>query len=377
MIMRNLAKKINFYKKLNLYRYPYQIAKRKGKYIQIKGQSLINFASNDYLGIASSKKANKIISEAFLKYDSSSSSSKLICGNYSEICEAEKAYSQFFGYEDAMLFPSGYQANLAIISGLFNKEDKIVFDKHAHSSIIKGIILSGAEYHGFNHNCISHLSERLLRFKDVCVITESLFSMDGDILKVQEMKELKKKHHFFCIVDEAHAFGVLGEKGKGIARDVADIAVGTLGKAFGFFGAFVLMSKSIKEYLFNFSSPVIYSTAVPPAFAVAAKGLLFLVSNSEKERKRLKEISNLARKRLKEEGFNVGGDAHIVPLIIGPEERSIIISQELMKKGIFAPPVRYPTVPLGKAIIRINLTALHDEEDIEHLIKGLKDVWNK
>jgi len=189
------------------------------------------------------------------------------------------------------------------------------------------------------------------------------------------MKELKKEYGFYCIVDEAHAFGVLGEKGRGIARDIADVAIGTLGKAFGFFGAFVLIPKDIKSYFFNFSSPLIYSTAMPVAHAVASVKILSIISECDKERLWLKKISDMARNRLKEERFLITGDAHIVSVYVGDEEKSLKISKALLEKGIFLPSVRYPTVPMGKAILRISLTALHDEEDIEHLINSLKEVW--
>jgi len=371
-------KKLTLYEKLSLKRSPYKIERRDGKYLWIKGERFLNFSSNDYLGIAASHKANKIVSDAFLRFDISSSSSRLICGNYSLIEEAEKEYARFFGYEDALFFPSGYQANLAVISALFEKDDIILFDKHVHSSMIKGIMLSEAECHGFNHNSISHLRRRLSKFqKKAVVITESLFSMDGDILNVKEIESLKQEFGFFCLVDEAHAFGVLGEKGKGIARRIADIAVGTLGKAFGFSGAFVLMPKKIKELLFNFSYPLMHSTAISPAHAVACKELLHIVADSEKERKQLQEISHLARQRLKEEGFLISGDAHIICLKVGDEKESLAVSSRLLEKKVYIPSVRYPTVPIGNSILRISITSMHTEEDVEYLIRMLKDVWHK
>jgi len=376
--MRVFQERIEFHKRAGLYRSPKEIRKREGKYIYLGDSALINFASNDYLGIASSGKANRIFADAFLEYGTSSSSSRLVSGNYSITNEAEEVYAKYFGYEDAMFFPSGYQANLALISGLFEKGSNIIFDKHVHSSIIKGIILSGANYYGFRHNSISHLEKRLKELDgNASVITESLFSMDGDILDVERIKELKERYGFLCIVDEAHSFGVLGEKGKGIAKEVSDIAIGTFGKAFGFFGAFVLMPRKIKEILYNFSSPVIYSTSIPPSVAFASIQVLSLVERAEKERERLKKISHFARDRLKEEGFLVGGDAQIIPVFVGDEERSKKISDLLIEKGIFAPSIRYPTVPMGRSILRISITALHDEEDIERLIKGLKDAWKK
>ncbi len=375
-IFEKIEKKLFFYKKEKLYRSPYKIEERQGKYVIIKGEKLLSFSSNDYLGLASSGRINKIVSDAFLKYGPSSSSSRLISGNYSLIVESEKKFAEYFGYEDAIFFPSGYQANIALISSLFEKDDIIVFDKHCHSSIIKGILLSGAKYFGFNHNSIDHLKKRLSKLKgSVSLITESLFSMDGDLLDKEGIKELKEKYGFLCIVDEAHSFGVLGEKGKGIARDVADVAVGTFGKAFGFFGAFLLLPKKIKEYLFNFSHPLIHSTALPHAHAEAASRILDEVERAEKQRKKLLSLASILRNRLKEEGFIAKGDAQIISLFIGDEEKSLEVSKRLLNQGIFIPPVRYPTVPLKKAILRINITALHDEEDIEVFLKALKNSY--
>ena len=375
MIERRLLREISLYKKAWIHRKPCRIDRREGKYIIIGEKRCINFASNDYLGIASSNRINNIIAKAFLKYGTSSSSSRLISGNYTIINKAEKEYARYFGYEDALFFPSGYQANLALISALFSKDDIILFDKHVHSSIIKGIELSGANYFGFNHNSISHLRRRLSHLKGASVITESIFSMDGDLLNIDEMEMLKRRYNFFCIVDEAHAFGVMGEKGKGIARACADIAIGTFGKAFGFFGAFVLMSSQIKDFLFNFSHPFMYSTAIPPAHAAASIELLSIVSGCDKERQNLMRLSDIAKNRLKEEGFSLQGDAHIISIHVGDEEKGVRISNALIEKGIFLPSIKYPTVPLGKSILRISITALHNEDDVEYLINSLKEVW--
>lgn len=375
MLENKLTKKMAFYKKAGIYRDPYSINAREGKYIRIGGKRCINYASNDYLGIASTNKINDIAAKSFLAYGTSSSSSRLLSGNYSITNKAEKIYAQYFGYENAMFFPSGYQANLAIISALFDRDDTVLFDKHVHSSIIKGIILSNATYLGFNHNSISHLRKRLSSLKRASVVTESLFSMDGDLLSVGEMEALKREYGFFCIVDEAHAFGVLGKKGKGIARPIADVAIGTFGKAFGFFGAFALMSNQVKDFLFNFSSPFMHSTAIPAAHAAISIKLLSIVSRCDKEREHLMRVSGMARKRLKEDGFLLKGDAHVISIHVGAEEQSVRISKTLLEKGIFLPAVRYPTVPIGKAILRVSLTALHDEDDIEYFVSSLKEAW--
>ena len=353
-----------------LRRNPPEINERDGKYLSINNRRVLNFASNDYLGLGVSKELKEKVAKNFLKYSTSSSSSRLVSGNYSIINQAEREYASFFGYDDALFFPSGYQANLGIISAFFEKKDTIIFDKHVHASSVKGINLSGADFYGYNHNSMPHLRKRLEanRQKQVAVLTESLFSMDGDFLNVHEFRKLKKEYGFLSIVDEAHAFGAVGENGCGIARGAADIAVGTFGKAFGLFGSFVLLPKGFKEYLFNFSSPLIYSTTLPEAHAASAIDLLEIISRSEERRKHLRKVSWIMKEGLRHKGFRVTGDAHILALEIGEEARAAEVSQSLLKKDIFVLPARYPTVPIGRAILRISMTALHTEEDVRSFI---------
>jgi 8-amino-7-oxononanoate synthase len=295
------------------------------------------------------------------------------------ITEAEKAYARYFGYDDALFFPSGYQANLGLISTLFEQGDTIIFDKHIHASSVKGMELSKAEFLGYRHNSMSHLGRRLesRRENPVAVITESLFSMDGDLLDVDGMLDLKREYGFLTVVDEAHAFGALGPSGRGVARSVADVAVGTFGKAFGLFGAFVLLPEGYKEYLFNFCSAIIYSTTLPEAHAASALDLLEIISESEGQREQLRRISRIMAESLRSAGFQVSGDAHILAVEIGGEDKAAAVSRELFKRNIFAFPARYPTVPQGRAILRIGMTALHTEEDVAFLAEELRGVREK
>ncbi len=364
-----------------LYRSPPEIMKKEGKYVHIRGRKVLNFSSNDYLGLGSSDKLKKIVASNFKKFSASASSSRLVSGNYSVLSQAEKAYARYFGYDQALFFSSGYQANTGIISALFEKEDTIFFDKHVHASSIEGIRSSGAEFHSFRHNKMSHLGKRLRSCGggSVGVITESLFSMDGDFLDIDGFKKLKKEYGFFSVVDEAHAFGAIGirslKKGRGVALDAADIAVGTFGKAFGLFGAFVLLPERIKEYLLNFSSPLIYSTALPEAHAASAIELLEIIESSREKRQHLHDISQFMRDILKQEGFSVTGDAHIIAVQMGPEERALAVARGLLKENIFVFPARYPAVPIGKAILRIGMTALHNEADVKYFVDKLKDLY--
>ena len=377
MFKEQLKNRLLQKQKEGLHRAPREIEKKQGKHLFMDGKKVINFASNDYLGLSVSKELSRKVSRNFLKYGTSSSSSRLVSGNYSIINLAEKEYARYFGYDDALFFPSGFQANIGILSGFFQKGDRIIFDKHIHASSVKGMALSGARFYGYNHNSMTHLGKRLEKEpqQQPVVLTESLFSMDGDFIDTEAFLDLKNRYGFFSIIDEAHAFGAAGQKGRGLAHDIADIAVGTFGKALGFFGAFVLLPQGLKEYLFNFCSPLVYSTTLPEAHAASAIDLLEIISGCDNERESLAEAGSLMKQRLKEEGYSVEGDAHILALEIGEEEKAVEISRRLLEKKLFVLPARYPTVPIGRAILRIGMTALHTKRDIEAFVNALKEVY--
>ena len=382
MLENRIRGKLAHQKKSGLYRNPFAIDLRKGKYLYVNGAKKINFASNDYMGIAASDDFRKKVSLNFQKFGTSSSSSRLVTANYTAMTEAENAFADYFGYESCIFFPSGYQANIGILSSLFETGDTVFFDKHIHASSVKGLLLSDANFKGYRHNSTTHLKKRieLLKTKNsdqskkevITVLTESLFSMDGDFLDIDSLTQLRREYSFFTIIDEAHAFGAVGDKGRGIARPVTDIAVGTFGKALGLFGAFVLAPKWIKEYLFNFSSPIIYTTALPEAHAASAMDLLKIIFNSDDKREKLSQVSQWMKEGLLSEGFCVKGDAHIIALEIGDESKAVKLSRLLFDSGFLVFPARFPTVPLGKAIIRISMNALLDKTDVKAFIKAIK-----
>lgn len=379
MFAERYKNRLTLQQQTGLYRNPPEISMRDGKYLLMGERRVVNFSSNDYLGLSVSDELRQHAAHNFQKYGTSSSSSRLVSGNYAVINEAEKAYASYFGYDDALFFPSGYQANVGILSTFLERDDTVIFDKHIHASAVKGMTMSGAHFVGYNHNSMPHLERRLetQRNTKTAVLTESLFSMDGDILDVDGLQKLKDQYNFLTIVDEAHAFGAIGSHGRGIAGNVADIAVGTFGKAFGFFGAFVLLPEGFKEYLFNFSSPLIYTTTLPEAHAATALSILDIIERSEDRRKHLRGICQLMKKGLQREGFSVSGDAHILALEIGDEATAVLVSQKLLEENMFVLPARYPTVPLHHAILRISITALHDEDDINLFIDRLKEVYNE
>lgn len=368
--------KLKLQEQSGLYRNPPVIERREGKYLFSNGRRLINFASNDYLGLGASKRLRRKVADNFLRYGSSSSSSRLVSGNYQLINEAENAFAEFFGYEAALFFPSGYQANVGVLATLFEAGDTVLFDKHIHASSVKGLTLSSASCLGFNHGDCGHLEKRLQKCRTTAaVVTESLFSMDGDLLEVSGLGALKRKYGFFSIVDEAHAFGAAGDHGRGLAPGLADVAVGTFGKALGLFGAFALLSGELKTYLMNFCAPQIYTTTLPEAHAASALDALAMVAAADDRRRHLAELSHDMRRLLIREGFDVRGDAHILAIRIGSEHQAAQVAHSLYKHGIFVLSARYPTVPLDQAILRVSLTALHQPEDLELFVKTLKDNY--
>lgn len=375
MLTERYRLKLELQQKSGLYRNPPTIDRRDGKYIISNGVRLLNLASNDYLGLGASQSLHRKVADNFSRYGSSSSSSRLVSGNFKLLNEAEEAYAAYFGYEEALFFPSGYQTNIGVLSTLFESGDTVLFDKHIHASSVKGLALSGATPHGFNHSALSHLEKRLKKTTgQVGVVTESLFSMDGDGLDVAGLKALKDKYGLFCVVDEAHAYGVLGPQGHGLAADVADVAVGTFGKALGLFGAFALMPLAIKSYLLNFSSPQIYTTTLPEAHAASSFDVLEAISQCDTERNHLIGLSRWLKEELAAAGFKVNGDAQILGVEIGDEQSAVDTAQHLFSKGIFVLPARYPTVPLNKAILRISLTAQHTQADGAKFLQALQGV---
>ncbi len=379
MFEKRFARQLTSQRQAGLYRNPPQITRREGRYVFLGDRKVLNFSSNDYLSLSTSRHLRRSLARNVMKYGASSSSSRLVSANYSLIGRAEREYARYFGYEDAVFFPSGYQTNYGVLSTLFQPKDRIIFDKHIHASSVKGIAASGADFYGYRHGSMDHLKKRLetLGPDQAAVVTESLFSMDGDLLDVGACCELKKRFGFFCIIDEAHAFGAIGEKGRGIARPAADAAVGTFGKALGLFGAFILLPGYLKEYLLNFASPLIYTTSLPPAHAATALDLLEMIEQADDRRQQLFDAGRLMKENLVREGFSVQGDAHILALQVGPEDRAVEVSRRLMENGIFAFPARFPTVPLNRAILRIGLCAEHTEQDINGFVETLKRVYGE
>jgi 8-amino-7-oxononanoate synthase len=353
------------------------VSARHGARVVLDGQELLNFSSNDFLGLAQDSQMSQTLADLCQKSGCGSGASRLVTGTTRSALEAEQALADYFGYESCLILGSGFLANLTLLATLFSEKDTLLLDKRAHASTVAGVRHSRAAFHAFRHNRMSHLRRLLETYPAQAVLTESLFSMDGDSPDFRAMKTFKDEFGFFCIVDEAHAFGVLGEGGRGLGGGVADVAVGTLGKAFGMFGAFILCPAIVREYLIHFGQGFIYTTALPPWHADMVLAMLDRVSRCEERRQRLNALSVLARKELATTGLSIGGDAHILSLEIGDESRCHELAAKLKDQGILVFAARYPTVPLGQAILRVCLTAEHDAGDVFLLRDTLSSLVHK
>lgn len=354
-----------------------------GRNVIVDGQRMLNLSSNDYLGLANDRKLRQefretLTTETFLP---TSSSSRLLTGNFSIYDRLEQQLADDFGTEAALTFNSGYHANTGILPAVSNTHTLILADKLVHASLIDGIRLSAAKCIRYRHNEYNQL-ERLLQvnhseYERIIVVTESIFSMDGDEADLRELVRLKKQYpNVLLYVDEAHAFGVRGQRGLGCAEEQdcindIDFLVGTFGKALASAGAYIVCRKVIREYLINKMRTFIFTTALPPVTVQWTSFILERLAGFRQRRETLRFLSNQLREALKNKGYDCPSTSHIVPLITGESCVAIRKAEELQRKGFYALPVRPPTVPEGTSRIRFSLTAEIRESEMEKLINEI------
>lgn len=351
-----------------------------GREVILNGQRMLNLSSNDYLGLAN----DVSLREEFLKtmtpetFLPTSSSSRLLTGNFSDYQALEQQLATMFGAESALIFNSGYHANTGILPAVSNAQTLILADKLVHASLIDGIRLSSAKCIRYRHNDASQLqrlvSENHNLYAQIIIVTESIFSMDGDKADLCALVRLKKSYsNVLLYVDEAHAFGVRGEKGLGCAEEQdcindIDFLVGTFGKAIASAGAYIVCRQVIREYLINKMRTFIFTTALPPVNIQWSAWVLQHLSALQYKRTHLLRISEKLKTALTGKGYHCPSVSHIVPMIIGASEDAILQAEELQRKGFYALPVRPPTVPEGTSRIRFSLTADTTEHEIDQLI---------
>ncbi|MEX0993990.1 MAG: 8-amino-7-oxononanoate synthase [Balneolaceae bacterium] len=348
--------------------------------LKIDGKNFLNFCSNDYLGLANHPTLIERSVEYTRKYGTGSSASRLISGSLDIHHQAEEKLASVCRRDAALLFNSGFQANTTILPALTHREDLILADRRSHNSLIQGGLLSRATFRRFRHNDTGHLESLLQNARDknstnqIWVVTESLFSMDGDLAPLEEMIGVCKKFDAFFYVDDAHAFGVLGRQGLGLASGMSeiDLVIGTLGKAAGGFGAFALTSNLIYKNLVNFCSGIIYTTSPPPGVVGATEAAIELIPKMEDDRAYLKNLITYTLDSLQKAGFRTGeSQTQIIPVLLDNESTALAYADYLYKNNIFLQAIRPPTVQNSR--LRITLTTSHSKEQIDNLIDTLKN----
>jgi 8-amino-7-oxononanoate synthase len=355
-----------------------------GVEIEVDGKRMLNFCSNDYLGLARHPLLEERAVEYLKKYGSGSTASRLVCGNYDCFEQVEKRIAALTESEDALIFNSGFQSNVSLLPALADRETLILSDRLNHNSLIQGALLSRCHIKTFNHCDLNHLEELLKEnrakgISRILIVTESVFSMDGDVSDIDELVRLSQEYDALLLVDEAHGTGVLGKRGMGptCGKNV-DLIMGTTGKAWGSFGAYVVCAKNIKDYLINFCNGIIYSTALPPSVIGALDAAMELIPSMDKERADLINKANLFRTSLNDMGYDTGNSTtQIIPVIIGDEKETLKLSKWLEDKGILAMTFRYPTVAEGESRIRLSLSALHTHEQLEKLLDLFRQWRNR
>lgn len=354
-----------------------------GVEIEVDGQRMLNFSSNDYLGLSNNPLLRDRAMEFILRYGSGSTASRLVCGNFECFEHVEKKIAELSGRQSALIFNSGFQANASLLPSLADRDTAILSDRLNHNSLIQGCLLSRCHVEPFKHNDMGHLEELLKKIrkngkeKRILIVTEAVFSMDGDQSDIDTIIGLSRKYDAFLFVDEAHSTGLFGRNGMGLTswKDV-DITMGTLGKAAGSFGAYVACDTEVRDYLINFCYGLIYTTALPPSVLGAIDAAMDLIPGMDKEREELLNKADHLRKALSGLGFNTStSTTHIIPIVIGDEEKTMALSRWLEINGILAVSFRYPSVARGDSRIRLTLSAAHTWEQIEMLIDLLRS-WN-
>lgn len=353
-----------------------RVCSPQGAEIVLDGHRVLCFCSNNYLGLAGHRDLLDATSVGLETHGLGSGASRLISGSMDPHHEAEAELAAFAGFPDAVLFSSGYAANVGAIQALMGRGDAIFSDELNHASLIDGCRLSRASVHVYPHRDLDQLETLLERHRSAArralIVSDSLFSMDGTRAPVRELRQLADAHDAGLMLDEAHALGVIGPSGRGLAaaaRAKPDVVVGTLGKAFGVAGAFVAASRQTAALIRNRARSYVFSTAPPPALCIAAIAAVRLVESSEEARSRLQTHAHRLRTSLAELGFDVQpGESQIIPILIGENRAAMELCARLLDRGVFVQGIRPPTVPEGTARLRLTPIATHDDSQIDRAI---------
>lgn len=364
-----------------LYRHRTHVASGCDAVLQVDGKSLVNFCSNDYLGLAGHPDIAAALKAGVDQYGTGSGASHLISGHSTAHQHLEEQLAAFTGRPRALLFSTGYMANLGVINALVNRHDLVLEDQLNHASLLDGGHLSRADYKRYKHNNMQQLDYLLEQStaSRKLIVTDGVFSMDGDLAPLQEMSTVAAQHSGWLMVDDAHGMGVLGATGAGIVEqqgltvEQVPILMGTLGKSFGTFGAFVAGSEALIETLIQFARTYIYTTALPPAIAAASSASLQLVRREHWRREHLQQLIQRFRDGAQQLGLQLmDSQTPIQPLLINNDQLVMEVNQQLRSRGFMVGAIRPPTVPAGSGRLRITLSASHSNQQIDQLLDALQ-----
>jgi 8-amino-7-oxononanoate synthase len=383
--MKYISDELKKIRKSGLYRELKVVGNAQGTHLEIKDKTFLSFCSNNYLGLANNPSVIKAVKDAVEEYGWGAGASRLVSGNMTLHETLENEISRFKGKEATLVFPTGYMANLGAISSLVSNGDLVICDKLNHASIIDGCRLSGADLRVYAHRDMEKL-ENILRksskYNRKLIVTDSVFSMDGDLAPLPDIVKIAGKYKAMVMVDEAHGTGVFGENGRGVVehfnlnREV-DIIMGTLSKAIGSLGGYVTGDTDLINYLKNKARTFMYTTALPPAVCAASIAGIKLIKEDPSIRESLWHNVHFIKDKLESLNFNViSSESPIIPILIGDAERTVDISNFLYERGILISAIRPPTVPAGTSRLRITVMSTHSRNDMEKLLAVLSDIKN-
>lgn len=366
----------------DLYRQRRLIESPQGTRIQVDGALKLNFCSNDYLGLANHPAVVQAFQQAANQWGVGSGAAHLVCGHSLEHHALEEELAAFTGRERALLFSTGYMANLGVISALVGRGDTVLEDRLCHASLLDGGLLSGARFKRYAHADIEHLQAALSDGKGrQLIVTDGVFSMDGDVAPLAALVSAAKAHDAWLMVDDAHGFGVLGTTGAGVveaaglAQQDVQVLVGTLGKAFGTSGAFVVGSEDLIETLIQKARPYIYTTAIPAAIAAATRVSLTLLIAETWRRDKLRQLIQQFRAGATQLGLQlIPSDTPIQPIVLGSSQQALMMSEQLYQRDFLVSAIRPPTVPQGSARLRVTFSAAHEPAQVEQLLDALAHI---
>ncbi|UUY09811.1 8-amino-7-oxononanoate synthase [Pseudomonas sp. J452] len=367
----------------HLYRQRPLLDSPQGPLVQVDGRQLLAFCSNDYLGLANHPEVIRALQQGAAKWGVGGGASHLVIGHSTPHHQLEEALAEFTGRPRALLFSTGYMANLAAVTALVGQGDTVLEDRLNHASLLDAGLLSGARFSRYLHNDAVSLSNRLRKAGgNTLVVTDGVFSMDGDLADLPNLCAEAKASNAWVMVDDAHGFGPLGASGGGIVEhfglglDDVQVLVGTLGKGFGTAGAFVAGSEELIETLIQFARPYIYTTSQPPAVACATLKSLELLRTEGWRREHLNKLVARFRQGAAEIGLSLmDSPTPIQPILVGDSERALKLSALLKERGLLVGAIRPPTVPVGSARLRVTLSAAHSEAQLEQLLDSLAECW--